>query len=65
MRWITPESFIKLAKSMGISLSKLTHGLERRGEARGPELMIFAQLPPSLNMKCKSLAIPSYVGLEA
>ncbi len=50
MRWITPESFIELAKSMGSSLSKLTHGLERRGEARGPESLIFAQLPPSFNM---------------
>lgn len=60
-----PRVFHQLAKSMGNSLSKLTHGLERRGESRGPESLIFAQLPPSFNMKCESLAIPSYVGLEA
>lgn len=65
MRWITPESLIKLAKSMGNSLSNLTHGLERIGEARGPESLIFAQLPPSFNMNGKSLAILSYVGIEA
>lgn len=50
---------------MGSSLSKLTHGSERRGEVRRPESLIFAQLPPSLNTKCELLAIPSYVGLEA
>lgn len=66
MRWITPESFIKFSQVKGEGLSKLTRGLEHRGEAHGPESLVFAQLPPLFNMNlCESLAIFSYVGREA
>lgn len=47
-------------------MSRLTRVLERRGEARDPETLVFAQLPPLFNVNlCKALPIPSYVGREA